>query len=262
MSPALAVLIPVYGAPEGLARTLRALAACADPFDLVVVDDGSEPPVQVGDQVGGHAVTLLRHGRNRGIEAALNTGLACVLDRGYTYVARLDAGDVATDDRFAEQVAFLDANPEHALVGGYVAYEEAGGRPLYTFAPPTTHEGILRAFHYNNYVAHPSATMRVSALRAVGGYTDRYPGAEDYDLFLRIASRFKVANLPKVLLRYEVGPGQISQRIRHTQILSRIRLQARHFDPVSPHSYLGILMSLAAFFVPRRLVLAAKSMGR
>src|ERR1041385_5770609 len=54
--------------------------------------------------------------------------------------------------------------------------------------------------------------MRTRAVRAVGGYRPEYDTAEDLDLFLRLAERWRLANLPDVILRYRLHPGSIGHR--------------------------------------------------
>jgi hypothetical protein len=69
---------------------------------------------------------------------------------------------------------------------------------------PTEHAHILFDLLFDNPFVHSSVMMRREAVEAVGGYsTDpvRQP-PEDYELWSRLARRFKVANLPDRLLVY------------------------------------------------------------
>jgi hypothetical protein len=69
---------------------------------------------------------------------------------------------------------------------------------------------------FHNYFAHSSVLFRRSALDAVKineeFYRKDYPNAQDYDLWVRIAKKFKVWNLPKVLIKYRVHSYCISLR--------------------------------------------------
>ena len=47
--------------------------------------------------------------------------------------------------------------------------------------------------------------MRRAAVEAVGGYRRAYLRAEDYDLWLRLAERGKLANLQEPLLEYRIA---------------------------------------------------------
>ena len=52
--------------------------------------------------------------------------------------------------------------------------------------------------------------IRKECLEAIGGYRPDFKVAEDYDLFLRLAERFEVANLAEPLYKYRVVTSSIS----------------------------------------------------
>ncbi|HEX2135105.1 MAG TPA: glycosyltransferase [Microvirga sp.] len=254
--PRLAVLIPVFNRQRGLERTLHSLRDDGASFDVIVVDDGSDPPLRVPDDLP-FTVTLIRLARNRGIAAALNTGLERITAAGYEYIARLDAGDLSLPGRFAAQMAFLDWHPDHAVVGTQVKFMDPGGKLLFCSRAPTRHEEIIRSQRYKSCFAHPSVMMRTSALVKSGFYSERYPGSEDYELFMRLAKTYKLGNLDKVYLEYEVSPDSLSSRkFRHG--LGRLLVLIRYFSPFSVHAYLGIFRNIIALFVPRQVSLGLR----
>ena len=69
--------------------------------------------------------------------------------------------------------------------------------------------------------------MRVSALNDVGGYNPDFQYAEDYEIFRRILSKYKGANLSDVLLNYEINPEGISLSKRKQLLDARMRVQLR-----------------------------------
>jgi glycosyltransferase involved in cell wall biosynthesis len=254
--PRLAVLIPAYKDQAGLERSLRSLSHDGADFDAVVVDDGSEPPIRMPDDLP-FRVTLLRLAGNSGITGALNAGLEHIAKSGYEYVARLDCGDLSLPGRMPAQMAFLDAHSDHAVVGCWIEFVDPDGQPLFTFRPPTD-DGDLRRFQrYRVGFVHSAVMLRVAALEEVGHYDGRYGGAEDYDLFLRLARRYKLANVPRLYVKYEVNPRTLSRR-RFRQGIVRLRVQARHFELKSAHAWLGFGRNLLLLFVTRGLVIRIK----
>jgi len=249
----LAVLVPVFADQDGLARSLESLRDDGTRFEVVVVDDGSEPPLVVPEDLP-FPVRMLRLPHNQGITAALNAGLEQIAAAECVYVARLDAGDLSLSGRFAAQMAFLDAHPDHAVVGSSVELVDEAGRSLYRFDPPLDHDHILRRLRYENPLAHPTVMLRVAALRDAGFYVEHYPGGEDYELWLRLARRWKLANLEQVYVRKELTPTSITGR-RFKLALCRVRIQLDHFAPGSIHAYLGIGRSLVALLLGRGIVI-------
>jgi len=248
-----AVLIPVYNDQECLDLTLHSLPL-ETPLDIVVVDDGSDTPIRLPDVPHPHKVFLLRLEKNQGIEHALNHGLRWILNRGYAYVARLDAGDVALPGRFVKQLSFLEAHSDYALVGSQVLFVDESGREVFRERFPTDYQQIRRNMHARNCFVHPAVMLRTRVLREVGLYSDRFSAAEDYELFFRITLRNKVANLPDYVLKCRINPKGISLSRRRRQILSRLKVMLEYFDPIIKESYFGIIKNLVLLFMPVSLV--------
>ncbi|MEI2643955.1 MAG: glycosyltransferase [Candidatus Nanopelagicales bacterium] len=256
-----AVLIPHHNDPDGLRRSLRSIAD-DDPADIVVVDDGSEDPPEAG-QIRGwvhgeREVRLHVLPANLGIEAALNVGLDIIVGAGYEFVARLDCGDCNVGRRFAAQVEFLDANPQILLVGAAAQFVDPGGKSLFVRRMPTTHSEIARFMRSNSAFMHPAVMFRTKALKRVGHYPTTFPAAEDYAFFWRFLEVGEVANLPQVLITYEVDPGSISRSKRSVQLRSRLQVQALHNDG-SWRARAGMVRTRALLLVPVKFIDAVKA---
>lgn len=257
--PRLCVLVPCHNGRDGLLRTLVSLDAQQADFDVLVVDDGSTPPLDVDPAGYRHRVEPLRLPVNRGIEEALNTGLEVALTRGYEFIARQDAGDTDMPHRLARQIAFLDAHPEVAFVGGWAQFVGKDGRPAFLYAPPADPAAIARRMRYKPAFVHPALMLRTSALRRAGPYALGYARAEDYELCFRlIASGARGANLPEVLVIKEDDPLSLSNAKRARQIASRLKVQWRYFDRRDVHAWAGLAYSAALYLAPVRLLAAAK----
>ena len=86
-------------------------------FELLVIDDCSTDGTaaeleRVAD--GDDRLRIVRNDENVGLTRSLNRGLDEA--RG-EYVARHDADDRSAPERLARQVAYLNANPDVAVVG-------------------------------------------------------------------------------------------------------------------------------------------------
>ncbi|RCK76379.1 MAG: glycosyl transferase, family 2 [Anaerolineae bacterium] len=256
----IALLIPVYNNQKGLAISLSSIQD--EIVDIIVVDDGSEVPIQISADLLHANINLIRLEKNQGITSALNEGLRYILDKGYKYLARLDAGDIVLPVRFLKQFTFLEKNPNYALVGGQVKFVDPNGQELWKERFPTKYEDIKRIMHSRNCFIHPAVMMRTDVLRELGGYSADYPAAEDYELFMRIVKRYSVANLDEVVLVYEVNPFSISIQKRRRQVLSRLKVMLRYFDPAIKESYLGILKNVFLLTLPYSFVITIKKLFR
>ncbi|ADH64588.1 glycosyl transferase family 2 [Allomeiothermus silvanus DSM 9946] len=252
-----ALLIPVYNDQKGLEFSLSTLPT-EIPLGVVVVDDGSQPPITLPELPFPHQGYLLRLEQNQGIEHALNHGLEWILTRGYEYVARLDAGDIALPGRFLAQLRFLEEHPDYALVGGQVRFVDLQGNTITKKRYHTVDADLRRSMHVRNSFPHPTVMMRARVLQEIGFYSDRYKAAEDYELFFRILKRFKVANLPDEVLIYRLNPNGISSRKRNMQLWSTLRVMLCHFNPRLIESYLGLFKCIFTFIFPKRIIAFVK----
>jgi glycosyltransferase involved in cell wall biosynthesis len=222
--PRVSVLLPVRDGERYLREAVESiLGQTFTDFELIALDDGStDATPAILDELAARdeRVVVERHSP-AGLTAALNAAAARARA---PYLARMDADDIALPDRFALQVAFLDAHPDVAVIGG--AYDEIddAGRVARTITYPTGHDAIARAMRRHNCILHSTVTMRADAFAEAGGY--RLEHAEDYDLWLRIARRRKLANLSEVVLRYRRHVDQYSVDRLERQALGT--LIARH----------------------------------
>jgi Glycosyl transferase family 2/DegT/DnrJ/EryC1/StrS aminotransferase family len=202
-APRVSVVMPVFDGETYLAEAVESvLSQTLSDLELVVVDDGScdgSRAILEAFVSADRRVRLLVNEENQGISGALNRGWSAARA---PYIARLDADDLAPRDRLSQQVRFLDAHPSVAVVGGTLIAIDSHGRSISTRRFPASNRAIQAALLRYNCFSHPSVTMRRSALEAVGGY--RFRRIEDYDLWLRIAERFALANLPGPMILHRL----------------------------------------------------------
>jgi glycosyltransferase involved in cell wall biosynthesis len=265
IDPLVAVLIPVYGPLAPLHLTLESLLAARLPARLctLVVDDGSAPPLKIDTvRYAPLGVRLVRLPMNQGIVAALNRGLELAREVGAAYVARLDAGDTVEPERLTKQLAFLENHADVGIVASDVTFVDERGQRLFRFEAPRTDEETRRRMRINCCLIHPSVMLRMSTLELAGGaYSADYPAAEDYELFLRLLSRSGAASIAESLTTAVASPTGISRARRRRQLVSRLRLQLRYFNPTEARSYAGIVLTLLFFVLPAPFLATLKRLS-
>lgn len=168
-----------------------------------------------------------------------NVGLGKALNEGikhcqHEWILRMDTDDICHPQRFAQQMAFIQAH-QVDIVGTQLAEFEqdiehiTGKRYV-----PTTEKEITIFAKRRSPFNHPTVAYRKSMLQALGGY-QHHLFLEDYNLWIRlIAQGYRVANLPDVLLYMRVGKGMIARRKGWTYMKSEWQLaklkRQYHFD--------------------------------
>jgi glycosyltransferase involved in cell wall biosynthesis len=228
------VLVPCYNAAATIDEAVDSLInQVLQKIEVVAVDDGST------DATGEHlAQWAVRDRRVRvvtishsGVIGALNAGLAACQA---SLIARLDADDRSHPERLTKQVAFLDANPEIAVVGclveGFPKDQVREGFRLYIewLNSLITPEEIAREIFVESPLAHPSVMIRREWLESVDGYQD-YDWPEDYDLWLRLhleGARF--AKVPEVLVYWREHPARLTRTDSRYSVENFLRAKAHY----------------------------------
>ena len=166
--------------------------------------------------------------------------------------AIIDADDLADPTRLEKQVDFLRQNPDIAVVGTQMREIDSNGavrepRPPY----PTDHDDIVNMMIIDNPIGQPAVLFRRSALLQTGNY--RQVEAEDYDIWMRMAGHYKLANLDEILTSY-----RIHERSRTLMLQRQNRLLVavdEMIADIAPALY-GIPTSTALKFRQRKLFYA------
>src|SRR5579872_4023526 len=227
-SPAVSVVLSVRNGGTDLPVALDTiLKQSFSDFELIAINNGSTDGTrEFLDRIADPRLRVF-HQADTGLAAALNRGISLARGR---YIARQDHDDLADPSRIAKQVAFLDANPEYALVGT-CAEIWVGDRPSGRFHDHPTEDEILRFdLLFNNPFVHSSVMIRKSALDNIGGYsTDpaRQP-PEDYELWSRIARHYRVANLAERLTVYREVPSSMSRDSRQPFVRKLVTISSEN----------------------------------
>jgi glycosyltransferase involved in cell wall biosynthesis len=223
-APRVSVLMPVYNCQEFIQAAIDSiLNQTFSDFEFIIINDGSTDATNdlVVKAAGLDDRIKVVSRANRGIIASLNEGLD--MARG-DLIARMDGDDLALPDRFARQVAFLDASPQIGLVGGQAMLVDPDARALMSIAQPLLHNEILAKFFTGaTSLWHPTVMFRRAIAVGIGGYGTGYEHAEDVDFFLRFSEHGQLANLGDMLLHYRLHPKSIGSTKANAQALAHYR---------------------------------------
>lgn len=216
------VLLPVFNAETTLRTALTSVLdqSFAD-LEAVVIDDGSDDSSSriVADIASEDSRVRLFKQSHQGVTAALQAGLRNCRGK---YIARMDADDIAMPERFAKQVAYLEAHRDVVVLGGAARLSVPGRSLITTIDPPLTHDALVWALKSGSPFVHSTVVMRRETLVQVGGYRAAFRFSQDYDLWLRLAEIGRLANLSDIVLEYRVSPEQIATKHLEGSFLSSL----------------------------------------
>ncbi|MDO8463532.1 MAG: glycosyltransferase family 2 protein [bacterium] len=118
------VIIPAYNEAQTVAEVVRRVRErCAR---VIVVDDGSRDGT--GELARGAGAEVVRHAVNRGLGAALGTGIAAALARGATCIVTMDADGQHDPTDIAELIAPIERGGADLVIG--TRWHHAATAPL------------------------------------------------------------------------------------------------------------------------------------
>ena len=163
-------------------------------------------------------IILVENDENIGLAKSLNKAIN--VSRG-EYIARMDADDIASEDRLQIELDFLNGNNLDLVCGNAVFIDE-NGLPLDSSRQRKGYYSLdlSNLLTYTNPIMHPTVLAKADAFKAVGGYRN-FPCAQDYDMWLRMASKnIKMGSTDSVVLRYRIRSESISKKNALKQYLT------------------------------------------
>lgn len=196
--PLVSVIMPVYNGAKYIDEAIESiLHQTFSAFEFIIIDDGStDDTVQHIKRFNDPRILLLKNEYNMGITRSLNRGLEAAKGE---YICRMDADDISLPMRIEKQVEFLKTHATIAVVGGRSVLIDSTGHVI-------GYEGVARKkiglskFVHNPFI-HGSVMIRKSILETVGYYDVSAIHNEDYNLWLRLLSRFQGCVLDEILLK-------------------------------------------------------------
>lgn len=202
------VIVPLYNKAQYIERTLRSIMQQSySDFELIVVDDGSKDAsyLVAKNTIAGDGRCTLVQQVNSGVAVARNHGVE--LSHG-EYICFLDADDWWELDFLKEMSELISNYPEAGLYGTGFYLVKNGKKRV---API----GVQKDFEagYINYckayartlcmpISSSSVAIPREAFLAAGQFRKGISLGEDFDLWIRLALKYKVALVNKPLANY------------------------------------------------------------
>ena len=218
--PQVTVIIPTYNRDWIVGEAIDSvLIQDFSDYELIVVDDGSEDETAAILATYGDKIKVLRQ-PNRGVSAARNAGIASATG---SLVAFLDSDDLWLPQKLSTQVKFFAEHPKAVINQTQEHWIRNGVR----VNPKKRHlkfSGMIFERLLAICLVSPSAVMiKKTLFDAVGVFDERLPACEDYDLWLRISSRYPVHLIDTPLI---IKRGGHKDQLSKTPVLDKYRIQA------------------------------------
>ncbi len=228
MTPTVSVVVATYNYGRFLAGALKsALAQTFRDHEVIVVDDGSTDDTRtvVRPFLSDRRIRYVRSD-HLGQPAAKNVGIR--LGRA-PLVAFLDADDLWLPAKLERQVALFRADPALGLVYARRRVIDEAGQEQHYVQPPLPRGHVLTEIFRNNFVCFSASLVRRDVLEENGLFDERLALAIDYDLWLRVALRYRFNYVDEPLVLYRTGHANLSRRLEE-RLATVLEIMRRFLD--------------------------------
>jgi len=193
-------------------------------LELIVIDDASNDGT--ADLIRSYSdkrIRYLRHERNTGAAGARNTGINN--SRG-AYIAFQDSDVVWDSEKLKIQMEVMDQREEIDVV--YCAIEKISNSVRYqipSFWVKRREGNILQELLKWNFVDTPAALVRSSAIEL---FDSTLPFLEDWELFLRLASKCSFGYVDQPLVTSHYTDGGVNEQDDMTTAKTLTAIIERH----------------------------------
>lgn len=252
--PKVSVLIATYNCAALLPQAIdSALRQSYRDFEIIVIDDGSTDHARaVVEEYQKQYPEKIRYiyQENQGLAIARNTGIKAAQGG---YLALLDADDIWRPDRLEKGMETIESGPGIGLVHANITRVDENGMTLST---PLRDLKYLTGPMFENIflrkadISCPTVLFRKACCDEVGLFDPRLArlGCEDRELWLRIARKFRIVYIDRVLALYRVRLNSMSN---NQQKMLKARLYV--VDKFFPSGKNGRLRRLALAKIYRDL---------
>ena len=218
--PLISVVIPVYKGEAHIAQSIdSALEQDYQHIEIIIINDGS--PDDSHKVIKGYLSDPRVHyieQDNAGVANARNTGINSAKGE---FIALLDQDDIWLPNKLAAQVEHLNRHPNCALIHSQIGFINGDGdltpNPSWAWVNDTGANAFENLFDHN-CIATFMALIRKDALNEVGMFRESLAPADDWDLWLRIASKYEVGFIPEVSGYYRVHANNESNNYLRMQL--------------------------------------------
>lgn len=228
--PKVSVIICTYNRASLLARAIDSvLSQDLKDLELIIIDDNSNDETEkltASYQEKDKRVKYYKNDFNLGVVKSRNQGVGIAQAE---YIAMLDSDDWwLKDNKLSLQVDFLEKNLAVGLVGTTAIWYDKNDNFIKEQMFELENDKIKAKILYKNQFNQSSILFRKTAYTIVGGYDESLIVAEGLDFFLKIGTKYELANLEDPLTAYFVNPEGLS-RLKRKQWLKTLKLLASKY---------------------------------
>jgi glycosyltransferase involved in cell wall biosynthesis len=229
----ISVIIPAYNAERTILKTIESVRQQTfQALEIIVIDDGSsDRTVELLGTVDDQRLKVYSY-ENGGLPTARNRGIARATGE---YISFIDADDLWTKDKLAQQLLALQKNPQAGVAYSWVIcmVEDPQNPSHVTFVPDNKSNStgnIYPDLLLGNFIGNGSNILaRTEAIESVGEFEPTLKSCEDWDYYLRLAAKWEFVLVPEAQVLYLKTAGTMTSKA-HIMEAEGMRVLERAYE--------------------------------
>ncbi len=208
MAPTVSVIIPTYNRKDFVTNAIDSvLKQTFSPAEIIVIDDGSTDGTGHVLKKYGSGIRYI-YQENKGVSSARNTGIK--LAEG-EYITFLDSDDRWAPKKLDIQIRELSKHKQFRAAYTDEIWIRNGKRVNQKLRHGKHGGSIFRRCLPLCIISPSSVILHRDIIEEAGLFNENLPVCEDYDMWLRISSRFPVLYIQeKLIIKYGGHEDQLS----------------------------------------------------
>lgn len=216
--PLVSVIIAAYNSENTIVQTIfSVLEQTFKDLEIIVIDDGSKDnTVERVREIKDRRIKLFPY-ENGGVAKARNRGITHATGE---YITFLDHDDLWTPDKIEAQVSALQNSPDAGVAYSWTINMYSEEKPVrFTKLSPFYFEGdVYSQLLVYNFVASGSNILaRAEVVESVGGFDGAPLSNEDWDFYIRLASKWSFVVVPQYQIIYRHTANSMSSQIERLE---------------------------------------------
>ncbi|MEH2271815.1 MAG: glycosyltransferase [Nostoc sp.] len=210
--PKISVIIPAYNSEKTITHTIQSvLNQTFTDLELIVINDGSQDStLEVVTKIQDSRIKVFSYS-NAGGNVSRNRGLHHSVGE---FISFLDADDLWTPDKLQSQLKALQENVNAKVAYSWTDYINANGQFILSGKRINVNENVYEKLLLNNFLENGSNPLICrKALITLGGFDESLNAAQDWDMWLRLASKFDFICVPSVQILYRISANSVSSNL-------------------------------------------------
>lgn len=220
--PKLSVITLVYNQAPFLEERIRSIIKQTfQDFEWIIIDDCSTDNSMeiIRKKLAGvpQVKCLIVHKQNCGVHPSFNEALSHCTAK---YVHHAAGDDSCDPELFAKSVTFMETNDDLGFIHTAYRIIDENNRvnrviyPMKDISISLSYDFFKKLALDGNFVCSPSVTFHRERYQSIGGMSNDWVYASDYELWMRLSMRWNVGYIAEPLVSWRRHPQALSRRVQ------------------------------------------------